>query len=65
VGRLRHDEAVRLVDERDTVQLCTRVPRVLWKEVKMHCVERGKKVGEFLADAIREKLDELPRESPQ
>jgi hypothetical protein len=53
---------VRLVDERDTVQLSTRVPRRLWKDVKMHCVERGKRVGEFLADAIREKLDESERQ---
>ena len=38
------------------MQLATRVPKSLHREVRLHCVDAGTSVMAFVADAIREKL---------
>jgi len=38
------------------VQLATRVPRALHREIKLHCVANGLSVMDFVADALTTKL---------
>lgn len=42
------------------VQMATRVPASLVHRVKVHCVERGQSMMEFVAEALREKLRRGP-----
>jgi hypothetical protein len=38
------------------VQLATRVPRALHREIKLHCVANGVSVMDFVAEALTAKL---------
>lgn len=38
------------------VQLATRIPKALHRELKLHCVEAGTSVMGFVTKAIEEKL---------
>ena len=42
------------------VQLATRIPKALHRDLKLHCVEAETSVMEFVTKAIEEKL-KLPR----
>jgi len=39
------------------VQLATRIPKALHRDLKLHCVESEESVMAFVVSAIREKLD--------
>ena len=43
------------------VQLATRIPKELRRRLKLHCVERGTSVMDFVVSALREKLTETRR----
>ncbi len=45
----RYDEA--------WTQLATRIPQALRRALKLHCVKAGTSVQDFVARALREKLD--------
>ena len=45
------------------VQLATRIPKVLHRELRLYCVEAGTSVMGFVTKAIEEKLSQ-PSESP-
>ena len=38
------------------IQLATRIPKALHREIKLHCVSSGISVMEFVADALEDKL---------
>ncbi len=38
------------------IQLATRIPKVLHRRIKLHCVESGISVMEFVAQALEDKL---------
>jgi predicted HicB family RNase H-like nuclease len=38
------------------IQLATRIPKGLHREIKLHCVSSGISVMEFVADALEDKL---------
>ena len=38
------------------MQLATRIPKSLHRQVRLHCVDAGTSVMAFVAQAIREKL---------
>ncbi len=38
------------------IQLATRIPKGLHREIKLHCVQSGISVMEFVATALEEKL---------
>jgi predicted HicB family RNase H-like nuclease len=38
------------------VQLATRIPKTLHREIKVHCVDTGRSVMDFVTQAIEEKL---------
>lgn len=40
----------------ELVQLATRVPKRLHREVKLHCVGSGQTVMEFVVEALRDRL---------
>lgn len=44
------------------VQLATRIPKRLHRELKLHCVRAERSVMDFVTDAITEKLT---REAPR
>jgi predicted HicB family RNase H-like nuclease len=46
------------------VQLATRIPRRLHREMKMHCVAREVSLMAFVVDALREKLTATAGEMP-
>jgi predicted HicB family RNase H-like nuclease len=41
-------------------QLATRIPKDLRRRLRLHCIETGVSVMEFVRHAIREKLDRVP-----
>lgn len=43
-------------DEEAWVQLATRIPKALHRELKLHCVHTDKSVMEFVVTALEEKL---------
>jgi hypothetical protein len=43
-------------DAEPWVQLATRIPKALHRELKLHCVQREMPVMDFVTQAIREKL---------
>jgi predicted HicB family RNase H-like nuclease len=47
------------------VQLATRVPRELHREIKLHCVANGLSVMDFVAEALTTKLKVERRRSPR
>jgi hypothetical protein len=47
----RHDEA--------WVQLATRIPKQLHRDLKLHCVETDTSVMDFVVAAVRERLAKL------
>ncbi len=38
------------------IQLATRIPKALHREIKLHCVSQGISVMEFVADALEDRL---------
>lgn len=38
------------------IQLATRIPKVLHRAIKLHCVEANVSVMEFVANALEDKL---------
>ena len=38
------------------IQLATRIPKTLHREIKVHCVSTGVSVMEFVAHALEDKL---------
>ena len=46
------------------VQLATRIPKALHRDLKLHCVEAETSVMEFVTKAIEEKL-KLPATKPR
>jgi hypothetical protein len=46
------------------VQLATRIPKALHRDLKLHCVETETSVMEFVTKAIEEKL-KLPHSRPR
>jgi len=38
------------------IQLATRIPKSLHRQIKLHCVSSGISVMEFVADALEDKL---------
>jgi hypothetical protein len=47
------------------VQLATRVPRELHREIKLHCVANGLSVMDFVAEALTSKLKGERKRSPR
>jgi hypothetical protein len=43
------------------IQLATRIPERLHRAIKLHCVERGTSVMEFVAEALEDKLKKAGR----
>ena len=43
-------------DDDVLIQLATRIPKTLHREIKLHCVSHGISVMEFVAAALEEKL---------
>ncbi|HXJ34485.1 MAG TPA: hypothetical protein VMS22_10660 [Candidatus Eisenbacteria bacterium] len=43
-------------DDDVLIQLATRIPKTLHREIKLHCVSLGISVMEFVADALEDKL---------
>jgi len=43
------------------VQLATRIPKVLHRELKLHCVEADKPLMEFVVEAVQERLDKVAK----
>ena len=39
------------------VQLATRIPKALHRELKLHCVSADKPLMEFVVEALQERLD--------
>jgi hypothetical protein len=48
--------ADRIGQEKPWVGVATRVPRSLHRRMKLHCVERGIPVMEFVRDALEEEM---------
>lgn len=45
------------------IQLATRIPKNLHREIKLFCVENGISVMDFVAAALEDKLKRSPRSS--
>jgi predicted HicB family RNase H-like nuclease len=43
-------------DDDVLIQLATRIPKMLHREIKLHCVANGISVMEFVAAALEDKL---------
>ena len=43
-------------DDDILIQLATRIPKVLHRAIKLHCVETNISVMEFVANALEDKL---------
>lgn len=43
-------------DDDVLIQLATRIPKMLHREIKLHCVSSGISVMEFVAAALEDKL---------
>jgi hypothetical protein len=43
-------------DDEVQVQLATRIPKTLHRQLKLHCVERESSVMDFVVTALREKV---------
>ena len=43
------------------VQLATRIPKVLHRELKLHCVMADKPLMEFVVEALQQRLDKVAR----
>ena len=43
------------------VQLATRIPKVLHRELKLHCVKADKPLMEFVVEAVQERLDKVAK----
>jgi hypothetical protein len=52
----RYPSAMPSRDDVEQIQLATRIPRRVYRAVKIHCVRTERMVQEFVAEAIREKL---------
>jgi predicted HicB family RNase H-like nuclease len=48
-------------DDEVWVQLATRIPKALHRELKLHCVTRDTSVMAFVVDALRERLERRPK----
>jgi hypothetical protein len=48
-------------DIQDRVQLATRVPKALLREIKVHCVATGTNLYDFVSQAVAEKLASTKR----
>ncbi len=46
----------RTEDDDVLVQLATRVPKTLHREIKVHCVASGTSVMQFVVEALEDKL---------
>jgi hypothetical protein len=42
--------------DEELIQLATRIPARLHRAIKLHCVEQGTSVMEFVAEALQERL---------
>ncbi len=49
------------VEDEVWVQLATRIPKPLHRELKLHCVEAGESVMEFVVTALKDKLAKVGR----
>jgi predicted HicB family RNase H-like nuclease len=52
-------------DDEVWVQLATRVPKTLHRQLKLQCVEADESVMDFVVAALRDKLKRDPAESAQ
>ncbi len=43
--------------DEELIQLATRIPSRLHRAIKLHCVEQGTSVMEFVAEALQERLN--------
>jgi len=43
--------------DEELIQLATRIPSRLHRSIKLHCVEQGTSVMEFVAEALQERLN--------
>jgi hypothetical protein len=43
--------------DEELIQLATRIPARLHRAIKLHCVEQGTSVMEFVAEALQERLN--------
>jgi predicted HicB family RNase H-like nuclease len=43
----------------EQVQLATRIPARLHRAIKLHCVEQDTSVMEFVAQALKERLEKI------
>jgi predicted HicB family RNase H-like nuclease len=51
-------------DDDILIQLATRIPKVLHRAIKLHCVETNISVMDFVANALEDKLKRIkPRTS--
>jgi len=57
----RAARAAEVADE-PWVQLVTRIPKRVHRELKVHCVEAEIPLMRFVADAVRDKLGRVARE---
>ena len=48
-------------DDDVLIQLATRIPKALHREIKLHCVASGISVMEFVAAALEDKLRKTTR----
>ena len=48
-------------DDDVLIQLATRIPKTLHREIKLHCVSSGISVMEFVAAALEDKLRRSPK----
>ncbi len=46
-------------DDEPWVQLTTRIPKILHRELKLRCVETETALMQFVARALRERLDHV------
>lgn len=42
--------------DEELIQLATRIPSRLHRAIKLHCVEQGTSVMEFVAEALQDRL---------
>ena len=53
--------ARRVDDDEPYVQLATRIPKGLHRELKLHCVKADTSVMDFVVTALKERLDRTGR----
>ena len=52
----RQKRALEVLEEQDLVNLNARVPRHLWRRVRVQCLREDRLLRSFITDALREYL---------